>query len=134
MATTVTKTESLKDALDQANPNRVADALAKAKLGTILTPLKKTYTGLASAAAHDLTDAAHGSGPAALSVATLRVTAGAAAAGARYMTDAGGTASSTVALLSDDGKTITFEGTVTAFVIEYIPRSNTDMTSNFTSL
>jgi hypothetical protein len=50
------------------------------------------------------------------------------------MTDAGGTASATVALLSDDGKTLTFEGTVTDFVVEYIPRASTDMTSDFTPL
>ena len=113
MAVTTTKHESLKDALDQANPNQVADALQKTKLGTMLTPLKKTFSALSASLTHDLTDVAHGSGLAALSIVTLRVTAGAAAAGARFVTDAGGTASATVALLSDDGKTLTFEGTVT---------------------
>jgi len=131
MTATATSLETLKSALDEANPNKVASALQQAKLGTMLTPLKKTYSALAATAAHNLTDVAHGSGLAALLVGTLRVTAGAAAAGARLVTDAGGTPSATVATLSDDGKTVTFEGTVTAFVIEYVPRASADMTGPF---
>jgi peptide/nickel transport system substrate-binding protein len=32
---------------------------------------------------------------------------------------------------SDDGKTITFEGTVTGFILEYIPRSYTALSADF---
>lgn len=143
MTTSVATT--LQKALDRANLSNLDACLAKAKLGTMLTPLKRTFTGLTAAAAFDLT-AIDGTGEtagagnekrlAALSVTTLRVTAvGTGALGTRIMTDTGGTAlagdatSPGVAKLSDDGKTITFEGTVTAFVITYIPRSFTDMTA-----
>jgi hypothetical protein len=135
---TATANTTLQSALDQARPGQTDDALRLMKLGTMLTPLKRTFAGLTSAAFFDLTtidgtgETTGASNPkrvAALSVATLRVTAGAAAAGARLVTDAGGTPSATVATISDDGKTVTFEAGVTAFVIEYIPRSNTDMTS-----
>ncbi|MEE9592243.1 MAG: hypothetical protein V3W28_01530, partial [Thermoplasmata archaeon] len=52
---TTTAAFTVKDALDEANPSRVAAALAKVKLGTLLSPLKRSFTGLASAAAQDLT-------------------------------------------------------------------------------
>jgi hypothetical protein len=39
-----------------------------------------------------------------------------------------------VALISDDGKTITFQAAVTAFVIEYIPRSSVDLTATNAAL
>lgn len=135
---TATANTTLQSALDQARPGQTDDVFRLMKLGTMLTPLKRTFTGLTSAAFFDLTtidgtgETTGASNPkrvAALSVATLRVTGGAAAAGARLVTDAGGTPSATVATISDDGKTITFEAGVTAFVIEYIPRSNTDMTA-----
>jgi len=126
---TTTKAETIALALDQGNVNKIGDALALVKLGTMVTPLKLTFTGLTAAAAHDLTNVAHGSNLPALVISTLRATTvGTAAAGARFITDAGGTASATVALLSDDGKTITFEGTVTGFIVEYMPRATNDVT------
>ena len=57
-----------------------------------------------------------------LSLVSLRVSGGAAAAGARYLTDDAGTASATVAKLSDDGLTLTFEDTVTDVFIRYVAR------------
>lgn len=36
-----------------------------------------------------------------------------------------------LALLSDDGKSLTFPTTVTAFVLEYVPRSAVDLASNY---
>lgn len=131
MSVTATVKETLKSALDEASLNKIADVFAQMDLGTMLTPLKKTFTGLTSATGHDLTDAAHGSGPAALVIGTLRVTAGAAAAGVRIVGDVGATPSATVATLSDDGKTLTFEAGVTAFVVEYVPRPAVDMTGPF---
>lgn len=137
--TTVVK-ETVKSVLDKANPNEVADALALAKLGTILTPTKVALTGL-TGTTHNITDAAHGSHPAILSVIALRVTAAttAGSVGAYVAGDAGATvvspAASTVvgvAKLSDDGTTLTFAtGNVTAFVIEYVPRAAVDMTAPF---
>jgi len=140
MSVTTTKTETIQSALDDANPNKVADALQRVALGTLVTPLKRVFTGLTSLAAQDLT-AIDGTGEttgptnpkrlALLAGGTLRVTAGAAAAGARFLTDTGGTPSATVATISDDGKTVTFEAAVTAFVIEYIPRPHTVMSTKF---
>jgi hypothetical protein len=127
MATTATFQETLKIALDNADLNKLASVLAQMDLGTMLTPLKLTKTGLTSASSFDLTSVAVGSNPAALVIGTLRVTAGAAAAGVRIIGDAGVTPSATVATISDDGKTVAFEAGVTAFVIEYIPRPAVDM-------
>jgi hypothetical protein len=95
----------------------------------MLTPQKLSLTGLSSSATHNITDTAHGGNPAVQNWTTLRVTAGAAAAGARLLTDVGGTPSTTVATLSDDGTTIVFEAAVTGFVLEYTPRAAVAMTS-----
>lgn len=133
---TTTAVTTLKSALDKGNPNQLGDIAAKMKLGTMMTPLKRTFTGLTSAAFFDLTtiDAtgettgvANPNRVAAQSVDNLRVTAGAAAAGPRIVSDVGGTPAATIATISDDGKTVTFEAGVTAFVITYSPRSFTDM-------
>lgn len=139
--TTATKAATVQQVLDDANPQNVADALRMMKLGTILTPLKRTFTGLTAAASFDLTEI-DGTGEttgdsnpnrlAALCINTLRVTAvGTGSTGTRFVSDTGGTASSTVVKISDDGKTVTFEGTVTAFVIQYIPRPQVAMTDLF---
>lgn len=122
-------TETIQSTLDDGNPNKLFSAARVAKLGTMLTPQKLTFTGLAASATHNITDAAHGGNPAIQNWTTLRVTGGGAAAGARLLTDVGGTPSSTVATLSDDGTTIVFEGTVTGFVLEYTPRAAVAMTS-----
>ncbi len=78
--------------------------------------------------------------PAILVVRTLRVTASgtSGSVGAYIVTDAGGTAivppggasaAVGVALMSDDGTTLTFPNTVTGFVLEYTPRSAVDLIS-----
>lgn len=138
---TATKTRSLQEVLDEALPGELADALRKLKLGTTHAPMKRTFTGLTAAAAFDLTaidgtgetaGAANANRLAALLVGTLRVTASGTgnSVGSYAMTDTGGTTVSPtaganvgIAKLSDDGKTITFPTTVTAFVVEYIPRT-----------
>lgn len=139
--TTDTAPETLKSVLDAANPNLLPSALQQAKLGTTLTPLTRTFTGLATAATYDLTalDASgETAGPtnpnrlAALSVVTLRVTAATTGAtvGSYIVTDSGGTVVSPtaganvgVAKLSDDRTTLTFPSAdVTGFVIKYIPQ------------
>jgi len=148
---------TLQQVLNKANLNQLATILQKMKLGNMLNPVKVVVVGLTAAAAIDITTAAvraastitglerdtGDSLPAILSVTALRVTevggVGTGALGARSVTDAGGTAGAPgsygpgIALLSDDGKTLTFEGTVTGFVLEYIPRSNTDLEDNWVS-
>ena len=131
MPSTTTKTNTVADVANSGNLNELSDVAQKVQLGTMLGVTKKTFTGLTSAAAHNLTDAAHGSGPAADVISSVRVTAGAAAAGLRQIGDAGATASATVATLSDDGKTVTFEAGVTAFVIVYKAKAAVDPSAKF---
>src|ERR1043165_6708900 len=148
---TATSVRTTKVVLDESNPNELPDAMRKLKPGTVFAPLKRTFSGLTAAASFDLT-AIDGSGettgaanpnrlPANL-VRSLRCTASGTAnsVGAYMVTDAGGTATSPtastiagIALLSDDGMTITFPTTVTAFIISYMPRtlSATDMAADF---
>jgi len=149
MAVTATETQTLQKVMDQGVPGQVESALQKAKLGTMLTPLKRAFTGLTAAAAFDLT-AIDGTGEttgasnpkrlAALAVGTLRVTASGTAnsVGSYAIGDTGATpvsptagANVGLATISDDGKTLTFLTTVTAFIIEYIPRAGADMTAVF---
>lgn len=143
--TTGTLLNDLRNTLDSGNPNNLGDVLALVKLGTALSPIKATFTALASAAAQDITTAAAKAAavrvgidletgenlPAALVIQSVRVTAGAAAAGPRQLADSGGTPSATVATVSDDGKTITFEAGVTAFVIVYHARPFTALTTSY---
>jgi hypothetical protein len=152
MSVTATKPTRVRDILNASKEGQMDDAFLKAQMGNMLCPFKFTVTGLVAATTIDITTAAVAAAavpgpftpalttpdditrlPAALGPGSMavRVTAGAAAAGARLMTDAGGTASATVAVLSDDGKSITFEATVSAFVIYYVPRSATDLLALF---
>lgn len=144
MTTTATSKRSLKTVLDEANPNELADALRKALLGTLLTPLKRVFTGLTAAAAFDLTaiDAtgettgvnnpnrlpalvvqalegvSESSGTASKGTYVIGVHAVSTTIDPTNSTVAG------VATLSDDGKTITFpEADVTGFTIIYLPRT-----------
>lgn len=137
--------QSLQRVLTRANPQDLADALRAANMGHMLADAKAVFTGLTAAAAQDITTAAAKAAvtltgmtldsgenlPPIGQITYLRVTAGAAAAGARIIGDAGATPSATVAALSDDGTTITFEGTVTAFVLGYRPRIATAMGTDF---
>lgn len=118
--------DSIKDVLDNGDLNRLADASRAMKLGTMLAPKKVTV--VQAAAATILLDP-----PALPATVRARVTGGAAAAGPRQVTDAGGAASATVATISDDGKTLTFENTVTDAVILYVPRPAVDITSTGSS-
>lgn len=156
MSNTTTQANTPREELNQGNANTMGDIAARMKLGTMLTPIKVTVGSLSAASSFDITTTAFFSKitaslglppgttqlPAIRSVGTLRVTAvGGGATGPRIVTDAGGTAVAPgatgnsgvpgVALLSDDGKTLTFEGTVTGFVLEYSPRSAVDMTGAY---
>ena len=151
MTTSIAQT--MQSALDKGGPAIVGDAASQMKLGTMLTPLKRTFTGLTGAATYDLTaldgdgETAGAGNPkrlAALCVNSLRVTAAttATAAGTYAVSDIGGAVVSTathtavgVALISDDGKSLTFAtADVTAFVIEYIPRAAIDMVATNNAL
>lgn len=158
MASTNTQTETLAKALGEADPNRLADALRQYGLGTHLSPQKFTFLGAAGATAQNITTAAWlaratpGSAtptlpiaqatlPPILSVVALRVTTGpSGAAGTHIISDAGGTPAQPnsaavgapgIALLSDDGTTLTFASAVSGFVLEYIPRSARDVNGLF---
>lgn len=153
MATT-TADITLQQALNSGDLNWFGNLLRKMRLGNMLAgSVKVTCTGLAPAASFDITSAAVLAAatisgldrdssdrlPPILAVKTLRVTASdtANSVGSYAITDAAGTAVSPtaganvgLALLSDDGKTLTFPTTVTAFVLEYVPRPAVDLVSN----
>jgi len=144
--TTINVNQTLQYALNNALPPTLPDAMRSGQIGYALSPVKVTLVGLASATSFDITTAAVKAAativgidpalpagtnlPAIGHISSVRVTAGAAAAGPRQMTDVGGTASATVATVSDDGTTITFEAGVTAFVLSYFPRMQ-GLTSTF---
>ncbi len=125
MTTTVNKT--LAGILDEADPNKISDALRKVKLGQLLTPVKQTISqGAAVTVPLD---------PPALSVHMVRVTAGTALSGVYQVADTDATevdsATLGLATLSDDGATLTFAAAVTDLIVQYIPRSDADMTGDF---
>jgi hypothetical protein len=140
---TVTAQTTLKTALNTARPEQLADIARQMQLGTMLAPLKRAFTGLASGTTHILTaldatgEVVGASNPnrlAALCVNSLRAVTGTTFVGTYAVSDVGGTvvtpATSTlvgVATLSDDGRTLVFPGAITAFTITYIPRSTVDM-------
>ena len=156
---TVNKTYTVQEILNEGNLNQVADMLRLMKAGYCLSPIKIVVTGATAASAFDVTNqvttkafatvtgitlATNEPLPAIAVVKTLRVTAsGTGASVGSYITsDAGATpllppggASTAVGIvsLSDDGKTITFPNSVTAFVLEYMPRPAVLMDSVFTA-
>jgi len=157
--TTTTKTQTVQDILKLANPNLVADVLRMLGLGFLFAPIKVVVTAITASATFDITTAAFGADaavtitgvdalgageglPALGALRTLRVTASATAAslGTYILSDAGGTAlippggadlAVGIALISDDGKTITFPNTVTGFVLGYQARPAVAMTDLF---
>lgn len=125
MTTTANKT--IAGALDQADPNMLADLLRLVKLGTLLTPVKQTISQ--SSAVTVTLD------PPALSVTTLRVTGGTVTSGIYQVADEAATevdsATLGVASLNDEGDTLTFAAAITDLIVQYIPRSYTDVTGDF---
>lgn len=152
---TTTRTYSINEALNEANPGNVADVLRKLALGRTLKKIKATIAAITATATPDITAiaaakitinqgpddiVASGVLPPIDKLVSLRVTAvGTGATGDRTLTDSGGTAAAPptatayagaavgLAKLSDDGKTLTFEGTVTGFVIEYFAPAGLDL-------
>lgn len=154
---TTTKTNTVQEELESGNLNTLADALKKAGIARQLQIIKVVVTGLGADANPDITGAlvkaaAEITGvtletgemlPPVGDVVSCRVTASATGAslGDYHMTDAGGTpllppggagVAVGVAALDNDGKTITFPNTITAFVLQYRPRAvNAPSTTEF---
>lgn len=120
---TTTSNETVKSALDKGDPNKLGDLVATMKLGTMLTPISTTVT---QAAAATITLS-----PPARAIRSVRVTAGAAAAGIRAIGDVASTPSATLVRMSLDGATLTFEANVTGAIVVYEPASNVSMASDF---
>lgn len=153
MATSFTATveSSVGASLNSGEFTAIADACKKAKLGTALSTIKVVATGLTAAASFDITSAAFlakctvtginlGGGetlPAIGAATSLRVvTGGTNAAGSYALGEAAGTAVLATAgvgtaLLSADGKTVTFAAgaAVTALTLIYRPRTAVPMTT-----
>jgi hypothetical protein len=143
MSVTTTKLATVRDNLNSGNTSLQASAMQTMKIGNRLANVKAVITGLTAAAAIDITTAASKAAatitgitlatgenlPPIGHVLTLRVTnVGSGATGPRIVVDAGGAAIAPNtyaghALISDDGATLTFEGTVTGFILEYVPRA-----------
>lgn len=134
---TTIQQHTLEESLNSGNPSAIAMAMSQIQAGKMACNVKVVCTGLTSATSFDITSAAVLAAatvtglkldpgellPPIGTILSLRVTAGAAAAGHRNVTDVGGTAAATLATVSDDGKTLTFEAGVTAFVLQYRPRA-----------
>jgi hypothetical protein len=127
---------SILEQVQKANPNTLPDMLRRMRLDRLMQPISVTCT-ITSAASIDITTlrtVASGAGavPSANSpvlalnellppvryVRSLRVVTG-TATGFRNVADPGGTPSTTLATLSEDGKTITFEAVITVFQLTY---------------
>ena len=144
---TVSVATTFKSALNAARPGQLEDIFAKMKLGTMLTPLKRVFTGLTASATTDLTaldatgetvGAANPNRLPALVIMYLRLDAsGTAASIGNYIVGpptstllvppGGANVAVGVARISDDGKVITWPNTITGFTIQYIPQSTVDM-------
>lgn len=127
--------------LETANPNNMIDALKRLHLGLREVGVKVTVassvqtvptpgTGGITSPLVTVAAAVATFDPPIAAIKSLRVTTG-AAAGGRIMLDAAGSAAQIgtsgvyTAVISDDGSTITFETTITGFVIAYLPRLST---------
>jgi len=145
---TLSVATTIQSALNAADPNKLADLFRLMKVGNMLAPLKRVFTGLTASATMDLTlidgtgetvGAANVNRLALLGLLYLRVDAsGTAASLGNYIVGpptstllippGGANVAVGVARISDDGKTITFPNTITGFTIAYAPRSFTDVT------
>ena len=122
MAVTATKALTLEEVINASNLNLLADALAKAGLGTVLALQKES---IVQAAADTITLSKAAFGPAMVHV---RVTAGGASTlGAYLVSDSGGVAVVVgaeigVCKLSDDGLTLSFAAgsNITAAQVSYM--------------
>lgn len=131
---TTTAVETLKSALNEANPNKISDALAKVDLGSMFT-ITEYDTGTITAVDHITLP-----GTGALLIQSVRVvTATTAVVGPKIIQDSGATAgqiASTgiyVCKIDAAGLVLTFDGTVTQVVVRYIPNPAASLTASFAS-
>jgi hypothetical protein len=132
MSVTVTEVETIKKALNQADPNKVADAIRKIAMGDMLDVVEETIAVSPAAATLNL-EALSSVERGALVVQSVEVLAGAAAAGVRIIGPSTATPSATVVRLSTDGKTLTFEANVTSVRVRFVPAPAESLDSAFAS-
>jgi len=142
---TTSKATTLRHNLNFGNPAIIASAAEKMKLGNALSKIKVVATGLTPAASFDITTAAvkaastitgitldSGENLPPIGVVVALRTTGGTTPQAQLVTDAGGTAAAATALLSDDGKTLTFGAADhTGFVLEYYPAPDVALSTSF---
>lgn len=153
---TTSKITDLRQVLNSGNLSDMDAVLKKIKLGNMLSAIKIVVAGLTAAAAIDITTAAVKAAatisgitlatgenlPAIGAFLALRVTAsGTAASVGNYILGdststllvppGGANVAVGVARISDDGKTITFPNTITAFTLMYMPRPDVALTTEF---
>ena len=134
--------------LRDANPASLPDVLHDLNLGHQLAVVQATFAALGSAAGHDITTAASKAAATVVGIdldtgenlpAIGSVVTGTGYQAPHIVSDGspiappGGDSPTApgVATLSVDGKTITFAGAVTAFVITYIPRAAVALTDPY---
>ena len=129
MSVTATAAPTLGLALEQANPNTLADALRKVNLSKMLEPQKLVLSALATPLAAVTLD------PPALVVQSARIltsaTGATATVGLKLVGDSAFTPTSSACKLSDDGKTLTFDGTVSDAIVVYMARSEASLSDAF---
>lgn len=140
---TTTRNRTVRRVLNGALPDNAFDALRKIKIGNMLSNVKVVAAALVAGTVFDITTLAFKAKstitgieldsnealPPISELISLRVVTATGNIGTYGVTDAGGVALapgtangvSGVALLSDDGKTITFPSNVTAFTLIYKP-------------
>jgi hypothetical protein len=154
--TTTSQNVDIRQILNMARPDQLADVLKAIKVGNMFSPVKAVVAGLGATATPTINSAAT-KAAATVTGITLRtgenlppiglvkslqvIASGTAASLGSYIA---GTAGSTplippggaqaavgIFTLSEDGVTLTFPNTITAFTIEYIPRPYVAMTTEF---
>lgn len=123
MSVTATAAPTLGLALEQANPNTLADALRKVNLSKMLEPQLLSVDQTAA-----LTIPLD---PPALLVQSVRVTQGAATLGMYLIGDSAATPAAGICAISDDGATLTFNANVEKAVIVYMARSEASLSDAF---
>lgn len=131
MSVTATQKETLQAALNQAAPGKLPDALAKTKLGNILSAVEYD-TGVIAAPAATVAIPS----PGALAVQSVRVVSGDESNTPHVVCDSSETPAAIVAglysvALSADGKTLTFSDLVEQAIVRYIPNPANSLTGTF---
>lgn len=136
MPVTTTAKETLLKVLNDADPNKIADALAQADIGTMFTPTQFD-TGTITASA---TVTLPGQGALLIQSARVVTSGTATSVGSYLISDAaavmiippgGASVAVGVGRLSADGKTVTFPNTITRATIVYIPKPAADLAGDF---